>query len=67
MTKIDCETFIRGGCTWEVVKRYRLTREYMKKYELVYENRITVKCILSNGVIPVGFIMDYADTEVQDA
>lgn len=54
------ETFERFGCIWEVVERYELTDEYMKEHDLYYKNRIKVKCIKSNGVVPVGMIEDYA-------
>lgn len=57
------ETFERGGCTWEVVRRYQLTDEYIKEHNLYYHNRITIRCIKPNEFIPEGFVMDYADTE----
>lgn len=55
------ETFERFGCTWEVVRRYQLDDEYMQEHNLWHKNRITICCIKSNGVIPVGFVSDYAD------
>ena len=57
------ETFERGGCTWEVVRRYQLTDEYMREHNLYYRNRITIRCIKPSEFIPTGFVMDYADTE----
>ena len=55
------ETFEQHGCTWEVIRRYQLTDEYMAEHDLVYKNRITVRCIKSNGVTPVGTIEDRAE------
>lgn len=58
------ETFELHGCTWEVIRRYQLTDQEMFMHDLSYRNRITIRCIKSNGVIPVGFTEDYADTGV---
>lgn len=57
------ETFERCGCTWEVVRRYQLTDEYMKAHQLFFRNRIELRCIKSNGVIPLGFVMNCAESK----
>lgn len=60
------ETFDNFGCTWEVIRRYRVSDDLVKEYDLWYPNRITIRCIRSNGVIPVGEIRDFADTSEED-
>ena len=56
------ETFERLGCQWEVVKRYRISETEARKAQLIYRDRIRIRCIRSNGFIPVGHEEDYADT-----
>lgn len=50
------------GCTWEVVRRYELTDEYMIENDLYYRNRITIKCVDGNGFILPGETRDFANT-----
>lgn len=59
-------TYENFGCTWEVIRRYRMPDEIIREFQLWYPNRITVRCIRSNGVIPVGEIRDFADHEQED-
>ncbi|MBE6660574.1 MAG: hypothetical protein E7605_04135 [Ruminococcaceae bacterium] len=53
------ETFELYGCTWKVIDRYQLTDVELKKCDLCFKNRITIECIKSNGVIPIGQIRDF--------
>ena len=56
------ETFESSGCLWEVVKHYRISEAEAREAQLIYRDRIRIRCIRSNGCIPVGFEADYADT-----
>lgn len=54
------ETFEMHGCTWEIVKRYQLTDEYMQAHDLYCRDRISIRCIKGNGYIKPGFTQDFA-------
>ena len=53
------ETFEMNDCIWKVIDRYQLTDKEMQKYDLIFQNRITIECITSNGIIPIGQIRDF--------
>lgn len=55
-----------NGSTWEVIKRYQLTKEFMKAHQLFFKNRITLRCIESGNPALIGQVVNVAEAQTRE-